>query len=53
MVLVYIEFLIDTGLNASVHRLRGVGVNSLSERVLSSSEQISHPLLMGPERKEM
>ena len=35
--------------------LRGVGVSNLSERVLwfIFSGQISHPLLMGPERKEM
>ena len=51
MILVYIEFLIDTGLSKELHEAQEW---TLSQREsCGSSGWISHPLLMGPERKEM
>ena len=53
MDLVYIEFLIDTGLCGVVHRAQGSGCEqSLREGPVVQVSKY-HVLLMGPERKEM
>ena len=53
MFLVYIEFLIDTGLCGVVHRAQGSGCEqSLREGPVVQVSKY-HILLMGPERKEM
>ena len=53
MVVVYIEFFIDTGLSEGVHGAQGSGSEVSRRGSCGSSGRISRLLLQDPERKEV